>query len=122
MNDAFPTLAGVLFGAIGCYLGIRNYTRDLKKEWQAKLQAEIDRNSDSKVKAYAAERDFNHLKNNQEQLKLAVSDLQTEFEELKDSQIEMRTLMNASYTQLQILSSRVTEGSAGWMKPHPNQS
>ena len=122
MNDALPTLAGVLFGAIGCYLGVRTYTRDLKKEWQSKLQSEIDRNADSKVKAYAAERDFNHLKNNQEQLKLAVTDLQDDFEHLKDTQIEMRTLLNGSYNQLQIIAARFSENSTGWMKPgnpHP---
>lgn len=114
MNDAIPTLAGVLFGAIGCYLGVRNYTRELKKEWQAKLDNEINKNADSKVKAYAAERDFNHLKNNQEQFKEALRMLQDEFEDLRTTQIETKTLLTATYNQMQQIAMRFGEGSMGW--------
>jgi predicted nuclease with TOPRIM domain len=115
--EVIATLTGILFGAIGTLIGVRSYIQNIRQNWQQRLQAEINKQADSKLKAYAAERDFNHLRNNQEQMKEAVSGLQEESEELRHVLIELKTLQTAMNNRLEMLTARVEgESTSGWAR------
>ncbi|HEY9658781.1 MAG TPA: hypothetical protein V6C65_10045 [Allocoleopsis sp.] len=117
MPELAISMIGRLLTVLTTLMAVQSHIRGLKREWQSRLQAEIDRNSDAKVKSYAAERDFGHLKNNQEQMREAIKLLQSEVEALKDTQIELKVMMNASYTQIQMLTARFSgDSSMGWTR------
>ena len=114
---AIPIVSTML-GTIGTLIAVQSHIRSLKRDWKMRLQEEIDRNSEGKLKAYAAERDFNHLRNNQEQLKQAVMEIQKEVDSLHDQQTELKITSNATYNQLQAIAARLGEGSMGWRRPN----
>lgn len=117
MLEFAATLAGILFGAIGTLIAVRSYIQGIRRDWQQRLQAEMDKQADSKLKAYAAERDFNHLRNNQEQMKQAVAGLQDESEELSKVLIELKILQTAMNNRLEQLTARVEgESTIGWAR------
>lgn len=117
MLEVVATLTGILFGAIATLIGVRSYIQNIRRDWQQRLQAEMDKQADSKLKAYAAERDFNHLRNNQEQMKQAVSKLQDESEEMSHVLIELKTLQTAINNRLEMLTARVDgETTGGWAR------
>jgi FtsZ-binding cell division protein ZapB len=117
MLEVVATLTGILFGAIGTLIGVRSYIQNLRRDWQQRLQAEMDKQSESRLKAYAAECDFNHLKNNQEQMKQAVAGLQDESEELSKVLLELKILQTAMNNRLEMLTARVEgESTSGWAR------
>jgi GTP1/Obg family GTP-binding protein len=113
MIELIATITGIVFGALGMLIAAQQHVRSLRKEWLERLEEERNRHSDAKVKAYAAERDFEHLRRHHEQLKIAVGMLQEDLDKLKDSYIESKTIIAATYTQLQTLTNRFVEGSCG---------
>lgn len=116
-----PTLS-TLLGVLGTLAALQAHIRGLKKEYRAQLQAEIDRNSEAKIKAYAAERDFNHLRNNQEQFKQAMIEIQDDLDKLQSEMIEQRTIAKALYGQLQQVTAILTgESSIGWRNRNNQQ-
>lgn len=66
----------------------------------------------SQKKAYAAERDFQHLRRNQEQMKLAIENLASEVDDLSDS---MKT-MTAVFNMLIIKTGQSVSGILGCKK------
>lgn len=117
MFEVVATLTGILFGAIGTLIGVRSHIQSIRQSWQQRLQAEMDKQADSKVKAYAAERDFSHLRNNQEQMKQAIVQVQDESEELKHVLIELKILQTAMNNRLEMLTARVEgETTSAWSK------
>lgn len=117
MLDSLWTILGVALGAIGTWITVRQYVRALKKEWVDKLEAEKQKHADSQLKQYAAERDFKHLERHLEQHKQSIVMLQDELEEMKQNQVEMRTLLNASYNQVQIIAQSLASGHTGGWRP-----
>lgn len=93
MIELLVTLSGVLFGAIGMLIAVQQHIRSLRKEWRKQLEDEKDRHAQANVKAYAAQRDFEHLERHLGQHKEAIELIQEEVEEMKGNQIEMRTLL-----------------------------
>ena len=116
MIELITPAIGIVFGAIGTWITIRTYVRQLKREWQLRWDEEVKRKAEGEVKAYAAERDFNHLKNNQEQLKLAVKEIEDEVRELSQILIEIRTSHNATYHRVENLAARFDSNTGGWGK------
>lgn len=77
-------LAGLVLGIFGAWLSFDSRNRAVLKEKQRELEQERERYADSEKKKYAAERDFNHLKRNQEQLKEGLKLISQELEERVD--------------------------------------
>jgi chromosome segregation ATPase len=88
-------------------------------------------------KRYAAERDFQHLKKNQEgiavlltQMDDSLDDMQREedalleefrklaqsYSELNRSYIEMRTLVMAMHNRMEAIAARIDSSTSGWTK------
>ena len=91
--ELIVTLSGVLFGAVGMLIAVQQHIKALRKEWKSKLEEEKERHSQANVKAYAAQRDFQHLERHLGQHKEAIKMLEDELEEVKGNQIEMKTLL-----------------------------
>lgn len=118
MIQLIGTIASVVFGAVATLIAVQQHVRSLRKQWREQLDEEKKRHSDANVKAYAAQRDFEHLARHLEQHKQALALLQDEVETLKENQVEMKVLLNASFNQMQIIASNTGGGATGgWRKP-----
>lgn len=118
MMQWIGTVAGVLFGMITTMIVLQQHIRQLRKDWRERLDEEKNRHSEAQVKAYAAERDFQHLQRHLEQHKQAFLQLQEEVETLKENQIEMKVLLNANYNQMQVIAQNTGgSGTGGWRNP-----
>lgn len=104
MIEVIATICGIGFGAIGTLIAAREHIKGIKQDFKLRLEEEMNRQTEAKVKAYAAERDFNHLRNNQEQLKVAVGLIQNEVDTIKDRQIEMTVIQRELYNSVQSLA------------------
>lgn len=117
MIEIAATVAGLLFGSVGMLIAVQQHIRTLRKEWTTRLDEEKERHSQAKVKAYAAERDFQHLERHLGQHKEAIALLQEEVEELRSGQIESKTMLTAAYNQIQIIANNLGQGATGsWRK------
>lgn len=101
MIEFIATICGISFGAIGTYLATAQHIKSLKQDFKLRLQEEMDKQAEARVKAYAAERDFNHLKNNQEQLKQSILLIQSEVDSIQDRQIEMSVIQRELHNIVQ---------------------
>jgi len=63
---------------------VKNAKREVRKEQEAIRQLEMQKYADTAVKKYAAERDFNHIRNELAQLRENMKLLLTENEQLSD--------------------------------------
>jgi predicted RNase H-like nuclease (RuvC/YqgF family) len=110
MIEIIATICGLVFGVIGTSLSLRNHIRQLKQDFDRRLSEEMDRQSDAKVKAYAAERDFQHLRGHHEQLKISVADLQDETEEMRKTLIELQVISRGAFNRMELLAARLEGG------------
>ncbi|WP_348251994.1 hypothetical protein [Leptolyngbya sp. FACHB-1515] len=108
------TFAGLLFGSIGTLLTVRNHVRQINKDWREKWEMEINRQSQAKVKEYAAQRDFEHLQRNQEQIKESIKLLQDDREHQNRSLVELETMVKALYHQTNAIAAKIDASTGGW--------
>lgn len=113
MIEIIATLVGVLGGVIGTFLSVQGHMRQIRKDYQSRLDEEISRNAAAKVKEYAAERDFQHLQRHHEQLKLLVLDLQKESESLKDEVLELKVTSRGAFTRIEQIAAKLDTGTLG---------
>lgn len=111
------TLAGLLFGSIGTLLTVRNHVRTLNRDWRERWDAEINRKTQSELKAYAAQRDFEHLRKNQEQMKEAVKILQDETDEQSRTLVELRTTTTGLFHQISAIAAKIDANTGAWTRP-----
>lgn len=118
MIEIIATLIGIFTGIIGTYLALKVYIRELRDEWKKKLETEMQRQADAKVKEYAAQRDFEHLRRHHEQLKGAFEDMQNEVEEMKATLIELQVTSRGAFNRIEQAAARLEAGATGgWVPP-----
>lgn len=116
MNETIATLCGLIFGAIGTLIGVRTFIDRIRQDAQARIDREIAKRSDAQVKEYAAQRDFEHIRRNQDQMKQAVQILQDETEELSKVLIELKILHQSTFHRVESIAARVDSSTGGWTK------
>ena len=107
MIEIIATVCGLVFGMVAMSLSLRNHIRQIKQDFERRLAEEMTRQSEAKVKAYAAERDFQHLDRHQEQLKLAVAELQDDFTEMEKKLLEMQIIGKGAYNRIEQVAARL---------------
>lgn len=107
MLGIIATVCGIIFGMVAMSLSLRNHIRQIKQDFERRLAEEMTRQSEAKVKAYAAQRDFEHLDRHQEQLKLAVSELQDDFTEMEKNLLEMQIIGKGAYNRIEQVAARL---------------
>lgn len=68
------------------------------------------------TKKYAAERDFAHIKRNYEQAHQALLMLQEDNDRLRETFIEMKTLMIGMSNRIEGIAARIDSSTSGWSK------
>lgn len=116
MLDIVATLAGIAFGAIGAYLGLRSYVAQLRDSFQQQQEKLVNQNTDAKLKEYAAQRDFAHLQRNYEQLHQGLNHHHDALEEVVKQMIEMKNLNLSIYHRVEALAARIDGSTGGWSK------
>ena len=107
MLGIIATVCGIIFGMVAMSLSLRNHIRQIKQDFERRLSEEMNRQSEAKVKAYAAQRDFEHLDRHQEQLKLAVAELQDDFTEMEKKLLEMQIIGKGAYNRIEQVAARL---------------
>ena len=107
MIEIIATVCGLVFGMVAMSLSLRNHIRQIKQDFERRLAEEMTRQSEAKVKAYAAQRDFEHLDRHQEQLKLAVSELQDDLAEMEKNLLEMQIIGKGAYNRIEQVAARL---------------
>jgi len=107
MLGIIATVCGIIFGMVAMSLSLRNHIRQIKQDFERRLAEEMNRQSEAKVKAYAAQRDFEHLDRHQEQLKLAVAELQDDFTEMEKKLLEMQIIGKGAYNRIEQVAARL---------------
>ncbi|MBD2465782.1 hypothetical protein H6G89_32860 [Oscillatoria sp. FACHB-1407] len=69
-----------------------------------------------KTKAYAAERDFAHIKRNYEQAQQALCSLQEDNDKLHDTLIEMKAYILGISNRLEGIAARLDSATGGWSR------
>jgi chromosome segregation ATPase len=108
------TLCGITFGGVATWLNVRSRVKQTREEWRDRLEGELQRDAENKVKAYAAERDFQHIKRNYEQALEAMKDLQHDIDENTRTLIEVKALVLAISNRLEGLTARLDGNTGGW--------
>lgn len=86
MIDLAEKLISVLFGAAGAWIALKTF-------YERKHQETLDRFADARKKEYAAQRDFEHLRRNQEQMRGAIEQLDRDFEEIRETFGEIKGML-----------------------------
>ncbi|GEM_PF-4522043 len=86
-------LISLSLGAAGTYLALRTF-------YEKKHQETLDRFAQSQTKAYAAERDFEHLRRNQEQMKESIKLLDDEVSETRADLKEVKGMLTAMFARI----------------------
>jgi chromosome segregation ATPase len=108
------TLCGIAFGGTATWLNVRSRIKQTREEWRDRLEAELQRDAEAKVKNYAAERDFAHIKRNYEQALEAMKDLQHDIDENTRTLIEVKALVLAISNRMEGLAARIDGNTGGW--------
>lgn len=116
MLGVVATVVGILGGIVGTLITLRSFIDQERKEVQANLEAERSKHAEARLKEYAAQRDFQHIQRNQDQMKEAIKLLQEETEEQGKVLIELKTLHQALYHRLESIAARVDGSTGGWGK------
>lgn len=95
MIELFSAVAGIGFGALGAFLALKQHVNTVQIEAARKLQERIDQESENKVKSYAAEREFLHIKRQYEQMSQMLLNIDTDVENLKTSFVELKGQITA---------------------------
>ena len=114
----FATFLGLTFGLISCFIAVRNHIKSINKEWRDRWETEKQRQAQGEVKAYAAERDFNHLRTNQEQIKESIKLLQDDTEDHNKLLIELKTLQAQQAKQVDRLAEKLDESITSQRSTH----
>lgn len=107
MIEVIATLTGVVGGVIGTFLSVRGYMTQIRKDYERRIQDEIQRNADAKVKEYAAQRDFEHLKRHHEQLKEMVVGIDRELERVKNALIELQAVSKGAFNRIEQIAAKL---------------
>lgn len=111
-------MGGLILTSIGTYLAVRSFYQQLVGAKQRQIQAMIDEKAAAATKAYAAQRDFEHLKRNQEQLKVGLTHLSGDLEKNEKLLLELSIKFNAVFHQVQRIAAKLDGGvSGGWTPP-----
>lgn len=111
------TLAGLIFGSVGTLLTVRSHIRTLNKDWREKWETEMSRKAQAEVKEYAAQRDFQHLQKNQDQMKESIRMLQDETGEQSRTLVELQTTMKGLFNQVNMIAAKIDGNTGGYMPP-----
>lgn len=91
--DFLQKILSVVLGATGTWLAVRSF-------YEKKHQETLDRYAQSREKSYAAERDFEHLRRNQEQMKDALKMLDDELTETREDFKELKGMLYATFNRV----------------------
>ncbi len=97
--DAWLAIAGFVLGVLGSWWALQDRLKD--KESKA---------ADAKVKEYAAQRDFNHLKENYRQLS---TNLEVLTREQDEAMSDLRQMVRQNQLLLQMIVSKSGESISG---------
>jgi hypothetical protein len=98
--DFFEKVFSLLLGVMGTWVAVSSYYRKRHQET-------LSRYADGEKKAYAAERDFNHLRNNQEQMKEALRMLDDELRNTRDDFLEVKGILIATLNHIGTSESQI---------------
>lgn len=107
MLGVIATICGIVFGMVAMSLSLRQHIRELRKDFERRLNEEMNRQSEAKVKEYAAKRDFEHLDRHQQQLKTVVVELQNELSEVEKKLVELEVIGKGSYNRIEQVAARL---------------
>lgn len=113
MIEIIATLCGILAGIIGTFLSVQGHMRSVRKDYQERIDAEMQRQADAKVKEYAAQRDFQHLRTHHEQLKALVLEIQDDQEKLKAELIELKAISKSAFTRVEQIAAKLDANTTG---------
>ena len=89
-TDFIEKMLSVSLGGVGTWLAVRTF-------YEKRHQETLDRYAQSREKAYAAERDFEHLRKNQEQMKESLKLLDDELTETRADFKELKGMLFAMF-------------------------
>lgn len=89
-SDFIQKVASLAIGSIGAWLGLKTF-------YEKRHQETLDRYAQSREKSYAAERDFEHLRRNQEQMKESLRMLDDELTETRADFKELKGMLFAMF-------------------------
>lgn len=85
-TDFLEKMFSLSLGAIGTWLALKTF-------YEKKHQETLNRFAEGKQKEYAASRDFEHLRRNQEQLKENLAALDDELQDAKENVKEIKGML-----------------------------
>jgi ABC-type nickel/cobalt efflux system permease component RcnA len=91
-TEFLEKMVSVLLGGVGTWLAVRSF-------YEKRHQETLDRYATCKQKEYAAERDFEHLRRNQEQMKEALRVLDDELTETRADFKELKGMLVVVFSQ-----------------------
>lgn len=115
MIEVVATLTGVLSGVIGTFLAIRGHMTQVRRDYEKRLAEEMNRQSEARVKEYAAQRDFEYLARNHEQLKEVVNRIDSDVEKIKDTLLELQVTSRGAFNRMEQIAAKLEAGSLGNM-------
>lgn len=120
------TLFGVATTAIGTWIALRSHYRQVLHDKQQVIHDQqisverlIQEKSAAATKEYAAQRDFEHLKRNQDQMREAIKMVQDENREQQDLLIELKVSFRAMYNRIEQIAAQLS-GNRTLGGPPPN--
>ncbi len=84
--DFVEKLLSASIGIVGTWLALRSF-------YERKHKEVLDRYADSQKKEYAAQRDFEHLRRNQEQMKESFRELDDELSKTREDMRELKGML-----------------------------
>lgn len=113
MIEVIATLTGVIGGVIGTFLAIRGHMIQVRRDYEKRLAEEMNRQSEAKVKEYAAQRDFEHLRRHHEQLKEAVHQIDVDMERIKETLLELQVVSKGAFNRMEQIAARIDGTNTG---------
>ena len=110
-------ITGVIFGAVSVFIAVSTYVAGIRREYRQKWEAELAKTADAEVKKFAAQREFEHLKRNYENLQQTLKTIADQMDDQERSLIELKTNFTGIFNQLQSLSARFDSSTSGWTRP-----
>ncbi len=99
-TDFLEKMFSLSLGAIGTWLALKTFYERRHKET-------LERFAEGRQKEYAAERDFEHLRRNQEQLKVNLSALDDELQDAKADVKEIKGMISVFLARFNDSSSNI---------------
>ncbi|MBD2090983.1 hypothetical protein H6F67_14095 [Microcoleus sp. FACHB-1515] len=111
--EILATLGGLLFGSVGTLLTVRNHIRTINRDWAERWEKEMKTRTEVQIKEYAAQRDFEHLRRNQEQMKEAIKVLQDTDDEHSKALIQLQVITKGISHQITQIAGRLDSNTSG---------